>query len=156
MPLAETVAAVSLGSNIEPRRDYLRRALEALSAMPHTRLLRASAVEETEPVGVPPEFADAKFLNMAALFATRLSADDFSRRMHAIEDALGRKRPFRNAPRTIDIDLIDFGGLAMDTPELVLPHPRAASRDFVMRPLLSLGWRPPASMRRPSDCGLSE
>ena len=132
-------AVVSLGSNLEPRADYLERALMALAAMPETRLVRASSVIETEPVGVPDEFAAMTFLNQVAIFETNLDPFDFSRRMHAIEDALGRVRTVRNGPRTIDIDLIDFGGLVIDTPELTLPHPRAAERDFVLRPLAELG-----------------
>ena len=94
---------------------------------------------ETEPVDVPPEFAHLKFLNQAALFETALEAHDFSRRMHGIEDALGRVRTVRNGPRTIDIDLIDFDGIVLNEPELTLPHPRAAARDFVLRPLAELG-----------------
>lgn len=129
-------AVVSLGSNIEPRADYLARALAALAALPGTRLERASEPEETEPVGVPPEYAHLRFLNQLAVFETELEVHEFSRRMHAIEDALGRKRTVRNGPRTIDLDLVDFGGLAVDEPDLVLPHPRARERVFVMEP-----WR---------------
>ena len=114
-------AVVSLGSNIEPRADYLARALAALAALPGTRLERASEPEETEPVGVPPEYAHLRFLNQLAIFETELEVHEFSRRMHAIEDALGRKRTVRNGPRT---------------PDLVLPHPRARERAFVMDP-----WR---------------
>ena len=132
-------AIVSLGSNIEPRADYLRRAIAALSALPETRLLKASSVIETDPVDVPPEFAALKFLNQVAVFETGLDPFDFSRRMHAIEDGLGRTRTVRNGPRTIDIDLIDFGGLSVSTPELTLPHPRARRRDFVLKPLQELG-----------------
>jgi len=132
-------AVVSLGSNVEPRLEYLRRALAALSAFPSTRLVRASSVLETEPVDVPAEFAGQKFLNQAAVFETVLSPHEFSRRMHAVEDDLGRVRTVRNGPRTVDIDLIDFGGLVLDTPELTLPHPRAHLRDFVQRPLRELG-----------------
>jgi len=132
-------ATVSLGSNIEPRRDYLKRALAALAAFPGTRLVRASSVIETEPVDVPAEFAEQKFLNQVAVFETDLSAQEFSRRMHAVEDDFGRRRTVRNGPRTIDIDLIDFGGLVLDTPELTLPHPRAHLRDFVLKPLEELG-----------------
>ena len=131
---------VSLGSNLEPRADYLRRAIAALSALPGTRFDRASSVIETEPVGVPPQFAALKFLNQVAVFYTTLEPFDFSRRMHGIEDALGRIRTVRNGPRTIDIDLIDFGGEVVSTPELTLPHPRAAERDFVLRPLAELGF----------------
>lgn len=129
-------AVVSLGSNIEPRADYLARALAALAALPGTRLERASEPEETEPVGVPPEYAHLRFLNQLAIFETELEVHEFSRRMHAVEDALGRKRTVRNGPRTIDLDLVDFGGMVLDEPDLVLPHPRARERAFVMDP-----WR---------------
>ena len=132
-------AIVSLGSNIEPRAGYLARAVEMLSALPSTRLVAASTVEETDPVGVPAEFASLKFLNQVAVFETGLDPREFSSRMHATEDQLGRVRTVRNGPRTIDIDLIDFGGLRMDDPDLTLPHPRAAERDFVRRPLEQLG-----------------
>ena len=132
-------AIVSLGSNIEPRADYLKRAIAALSALPETRFVKASSVSETEPVDVPAEFAALKFLNQVAAFETALDPFDFSRRMHAIEDDLGRVRTVRNGPRTIDLDLIDFGGEVVNTPELTLPHPRAHLRDFVLKPLAELG-----------------
>ena len=132
-------AIVSLGTNVEPRADYLERARAALSHLPCTHLLQASSVIETEPVDVPPEFASMKFLNQVLVLKTALEPRDFSRRMHAIEEQLGRVRTVRNGPRTIDIDLIDFNGLVSDDPELTLPHPRARERDFVMRPLAELG-----------------
>ena len=132
-------AIVSLGSNLEPRADHLKRAIAVLSSLPETRFVKASSVIETEPVDVPPEFAALKFLNQVVIFETNLDPFDFSRRMHAIEDDLGRVRMVRNGPRTIDIDLIDFGGKVINTPELTLPHPRAHLRDFVLRPLAELG-----------------
>ncbi len=132
-------AVVSLGSNLGARDKNLSHAISTLAAFPGTTLARASSVIETEPVGVPDEFADLKFLNQIAVFETSLSPEEFSRRMHAVEDALGRVRTVRNGPRTIDIDLIDFGGLVRNTPELTLPHPRAHERDFVMKPLAELG-----------------
>ena len=132
-------AIVSLGSNIEPRADHLARALAALAALPRTRLVAASSVAETEPVDVPPEFASLRFLNQVAVFETELGPHGFSCRMHRIEDDLGRVRTVRNGPRTIDLDLIDFGGMRLSEPGLVLPHPRACERDFVMRPLAELG-----------------
>ena len=134
-------AVVSLGSNVEPRADYLARAVAELSRLPMTRLKCASSVVETDPVDVPPEFADQKFLNQVAVFETGLSPFEFSERMHGIEEALGRVRTVRNGPRTIDIDLIDFGGIRLTSPELTLPHPRARSREFVMAPLRELGVR---------------
>ena len=135
----KTRAIVALGSNIEPRADYLKKALAALSALPGTTFVKASSVLETEPLDVPAEFSALKFLNQVALFETILDPIEFSRRMHAIEDELGRVRTVRNGPRTIDIDLIDFGGLVIDTSELTLPHPRAKEREFVLKPLEELG-----------------
>lgn len=133
-------AVVSLGSNLGDRSFYLRAAIEKLADMPQTELIRVSSVIETEPVDVPPGLENLKFLNQIALFATELSPEEFSRRMHAIEDELGRVRTVKNGPRTIDIDLIDFGAIKLNTPELILPHPRAAERDFVIRPLSEIGF----------------
>lgn len=130
---------VSLGSNVEPRADYLDQARAALAALPCTHLQKASSVIETEPVDVPSEFKSMKFLNQVLVLETALEPHDFARRMHAIEDRLGRVRTVRNGPRTIDIDLIDFNGLVSDDPQLTLPHPRAKERDFVLRPLAELG-----------------
>ncbi len=129
---------VALGSNLEPRKEMLERALAALGDFPSTRLVDASDVEETEPVDVPREFVNLKFLNQVARFDTELTMDDFSARMHAVEDALGRVRTIRNGPRTIDVDLVDFDGLESDSPSLTLPHPRANERAFVREPWKAL------------------
>lgn len=133
---------VSLGSNLGQRMDNLKRAIRELSLLPATRLVAASSIAETQGVDVPETFKYVDFLNQAAIFQTLLGPQEFSDAMHAIETALGRRRgPVRNTPRTIDIDLIDFEGVRMATPDLVLPHPRATSREFVMAPLRELGWR---------------
>lgn len=137
---------LSLGSNVEPRREYLAKALDAVCRFPSTHFVAASPVEETEPVGVPEEFRDLKFLNQVAMFDTALDARDFARRMHMVESDLGRVRTVKNGPRTIDIDMVDYGGVVSDDPELTLPHPRAVERDFVMRP-----WR--ELKRRLDECG---
>lgn len=132
-------AIVALGSNLASREQYLAQAREALNALPNTRVVQASRILETEPVDVPAEFTQMKFLNQVLVLETSLEVYDFSRRMHAIEDLLGRVRTVRNGPRTIDLDIIDFDGLRLDDPELTLPHPRAAERDFVRLPLKELG-----------------
>lgn len=131
--------ALSLGSNIGNRAAHLKKALRELSRLPRTRLLDASAVTETEPVGVPREFAAQKFLNQAAVFETELEPLEFSRAMHAIEDRLGRVRTVKNGPRTIDIDMIVYEGVRMRGSELTLPHPRARRRAFVTMPLMEIG-----------------
>lgn len=137
-PSARRVA-VSLGSNVGNRALNLKRAIAALSRLPRTRLLDASSVIETKPVGVPRKFSSMMFLNQAAVLETELGPIEFSRAMHGIEDALGRVRTVKNGPRTIDIDLIDYEGVRMRSKELVLPHPRARRRDFVTRPLGEIG-----------------
>jgi 2-amino-4-hydroxy-6-hydroxymethyldihydropteridine diphosphokinase len=135
----EFKVVVALGSNIEPRAEYLAKALSALEAMDSTRLAAVSEIEETEPVGVEERYREFKFLNRVAIFHTALSPDAFSRRMHAIEEELGRVRPSpRNSPRTIDIDMIDYEGVTSESAELTLPHPRAKERDFVWRPWMEL------------------
>ena len=144
LPEEGTVAAraiVSFGSNLGDREAAVRAAIDALAGFPATRLVARSSLLETEPVDVPAEFAGLKFVNAAAVYETSLDPFDFSRRMHAVEDAAGRVRTVRNGPRTIDIDLVDFGGARIDTPELTLPHPRAKERAFVAAPLAELGIR---------------
>jgi 2-amino-4-hydroxy-6-hydroxymethyldihydropteridine diphosphokinase len=131
---------VCLGSNIEPRVAHLDWAQEALCALPATILTACGETDETEPVDVPEEFSERKFLNRILVFETGLSPREFSDRMHRIEDELGRVRgEVRNVPRTIDIDMIDYEGVVMDDPELTLPHPRAKERAFVMQPLARMG-----------------
>lgn len=131
---------ICLGSNIEPRTVHLDRAQESLCSLPGTKLVASGGTDETVPVDVPPEFSGQMFMNRILVFETELSPEDFSGRMHRIEDELGRVRgKVRNMPRTIDIDMIDYEGVAMDGPELVLPHPRARERSFVMEPLKRLG-----------------
>ena len=144
---------LSFGSNIEPRRERLARALAAVCRFPSTHFVAASPVEETEPVGVPKEFKGLKFLNQVAIFDTALDARDFSDRMHRVEDAQGRVRSVRNGPRTIDIDMVDYGGMESDDPGLTLPHPRAKERDFVMRPWRELERRLAGGRDAPGEGG---
>lgn len=132
-------AVVALGSNLGNREVYLRRALEKLSALPGTRLVDASSTIETQGLDVPDEFRSLRFLNQVALFETTLKPLEFSRRMHEIEDRLGRVRTVKNGPRTIDLDLISFCDARMETAELTLPHPRARERFFVTEPMRELG-----------------
>lgn len=134
-----SLAALSLGSNIEPRKAYLTKAVEELSRIPSTRVVIESSIIETKGVDVPIEYVQDKFLNSAILLRTSLGVLEFSKKMHDIEDRLGRVRVIKNGPRTVDIDLIEFDDLEINTDELVLPHPRAAIRDFVRVPLAEIG-----------------
>ena len=130
---------LSLGSNQGDRRMWLRRAGDALRALPQTRLTAHSPIYETEPVGVPPRFSNSLYLNCVVVVETRLAPDTFSRAVHAIEANLGRTRgDSPNLPRTLDIDIVAIDSLVSDSPNLTLPHPRARCRRFVLQPLADL------------------
>ena len=130
---------LSLGSNQGDRLAWLARTGDALNAWPGIRVLESSRVYETEPVDVAPVFAGHLYLNRIVVVGTTLAADDFSRAIHAIEKRLGRTRgSVHNMPRTVDIDIITFGALRSNAPDLTLPHPRARERRFVLQPLAEL------------------
>lgn len=139
-PVAPPVfeAGVSLGSNLGDRAGNLRRAVGLLAATPGVRLLGRSAIYETEPVDVPPEFAENGYLNACAVFEVSIPLADWSARCHAVEDELGRVRTGFHHPRTIDVDLLYFGDAVRDEPGLRLPHPQISSRRFVCEPLAEL------------------
>lgn len=132
-------SALSLGSNQGDRLDWLAHARHALAGTPGVRILACSPVYETEPVEVPEAFTHQQYLNQVVIVETMLDARSLSDIVHAIEKRLGRTRgPTPNQPRIIDIDIITFGGLRSDTPDLTLPHPRAHTRRFVLQPLADL------------------
>ena len=121
---------IALGSNLGNRRLNLRRAIDELKRA--MTIVRVSSIIETEPVNAPPP----RYLNAVLIGYTALGPHELLRELLAIEKQLGRRRPApRNAPRPIDLDLILYDAVRMRTPELTLPHPRAAQRDFVMQPL---------------------
>ncbi len=130
-----TRAYVALGANLGERASALARALEALRATPGVRVIAVSRTWETAPVG-PPQPA---YLNAAAALDTELGALALLTRLHAIETDAGRARgEERNLPRTLDLDLLLFGGLVIEAPELAVPHPRMHERAFVLEPLAEI------------------
>jgi 2-amino-4-hydroxy-6-hydroxymethyldihydropteridine diphosphokinase len=132
-------AILSLGSNLGDRLAWLSRACAAIAGLEGTRIAERSPVYETDPVDVPERFADARFLNCVLLVETALPPDAFSNALHAIEARLERVRGTeRHQPRTIDIDIIAFDDLVSTMPDLVLPHPCAHLRRFVLQPLADL------------------
>jgi 2-amino-4-hydroxy-6-hydroxymethyldihydropteridine diphosphokinase len=126
--------AVALGSNVGDRRAHLNFAVERLRTLLDN--LNVSAFHETEPVGGTG--AQGMFLNAAVVGETRLSARALLEALLAIERERGRERPYANAPRTLDLDLILFGDAVIDEPDLVVPHPRFRQRAFVLEPLASI------------------
>lgn len=132
-------AAIGLGSNVGDRIAHLTAALSRLCAIPGARLICKSSVYETEPVEVPKEFIDMRFLNAVAIFEVDLDVETWSTAVHAIEDDLLRVRgSVPNTPRTIDLDLLYFGDVVMSRPHLHLPHPQCTVRRFVCQPLSEL------------------
>jgi 2-amino-4-hydroxy-6-hydroxymethyldihydropteridine diphosphokinase len=129
--------AIALGSNLGDRARSLRAAIEALRDV--VRVVRISRVRETEPVDAPPR--SPKFLNMAIAGYTSLSPEALLDALLEIETRLGRRRGIRNAPRTIDLDLIFHSANVRRTRKLTLPHPRYRERAFVLEPLREV-WGP--------------
>lgn len=126
---------VALGSNLGGRLSSLQGAVDTLADTPEVRVLAVSRVYETEPVGGP---AQDDYLNAVVLVESSLPPQRLLGRAQAIEDAFGRVRAERWGPRTLDVDLVAVGDLTIDEPELVVPHPRAAERAFVLVPWLDV------------------
>ena len=130
-----TVAFVGLGSNQAGPAEQIERALRELDALPHTRVVKRSSVYRTAPVG----YADQPdFLNAVAQLETGMPAERLLAELHGIEDRHGRERPFPNAPRTLDLDLLLYGSAVLETASLQVPHPRMHERAFVLEPLAEI------------------
>src|SRR5579885_2745156 len=124
---------LSMGSNLGDRRGNLAAAIQRLHTM--MEIEKVSSVYETEPVGY---LEQPRFLNIAVAGTTRLSPQEFLRRAKEIETALGRQETIRNGPRPIDIDIIFYDNLTLDSEPLTIPHPRMAERAFVLAPLTEI------------------
>ena len=128
-------AFVGLGANLENPSQQVRQAVSELDAIEHTRVLVASSLYRSAPVG----YADQPdFINAVAKLQTRLSAHALLDALHVIEDRHGRRRSVRNAPRTLDLDLLIYGTLVVHEEGLTLPHPRMHERAFVLLPLAEI------------------
>ncbi len=131
-----TTAYIGLGSNLGDRQDYLDRALQALQGQPGIAVCLVSSYYDTAPVGGPP--GQRNYLNAAAELQTDLSPEDLLRLLLEVEHGLGRVRGERNAPRTIDLDLLLYDDLVCQHAELTLPHPRMHDRLFVLEPFAEI------------------
>ena len=128
-------AYVALGANLENPIAQVRTALEALGDLPETRLIQASSLYRTAPVGIQGQ---PDFINAVALLETRLDAERLLDQLLATEAAFGRRRDYHHAPRTLDLDLLMFDDAIIDLPRLHVPHPRMHLRAFVMAPLAEI------------------
>jgi 2-amino-4-hydroxy-6-hydroxymethyldihydropteridine diphosphokinase len=126
---------VALGSNVGDRAGHLAAAREALGRLPATRLVAASAVEETAPLGA---MAQPPYLNQMVLLDTELEPRALLAALQAIERARGRVRTARWGPRTLDLDIVAYGDRQVRDPDLVIPHPELPRREFWQRELSEL------------------
>ncbi len=129
-------AVLALGSNLGERLNRLQSAVAALEDTPEVTIVAISSVYETVPVDAPE--GSGKFLNAVVLIDTTLTVHTLLDRALAIEEAFGRERSEKGAPRTLDVDLLVVGQRVCDDEQLKLPHPRAHERGFVLVPWLEI------------------
>jgi 2-amino-4-hydroxy-6-hydroxymethyldihydropteridine diphosphokinase len=125
---------IGLGANLGDARATVNAAFEALAALPGTQVVARSSLYRTAPV----QAQGPDFVNAVAELRTELDPEALLRALQAIEARHERQRPYRNAPRTLDLDVLFVGERAMATPTLTVPHPRLHQRAFVLEPLLEL------------------
>ena len=128
------IAYIGIGANLGDARANVEDALARLAALPDTTLLRRSSAWRTAPI----DSSGDDYVNAVACIDTPLAATDLLAALHAIELAHGRERPYRNAPRTLDLDILLYGDEQIDLPALHVPHPRMGERAFVLAPLLEI------------------
>jgi 2-amino-4-hydroxy-6-hydroxymethyldihydropteridine diphosphokinase len=131
------ICYLGIGSNLGNRRKNIKSAIEKIGALKGTRLLKASSIIETKPVGGPAGEPD--YLNCCLKISTGFTPRELFKKLQDIEVALGRPRKHpRFDRRTIDIDILFFADKIINTKELIVPHPRIFERDFVLRPLMEI------------------
>ena len=126
------IVYISIGTNIGDKLKNINDALDAINHLPDTNVDAVSAVYETAPWGYTEQ---DNFYNICASVRTELSPNGFLGACLGIEAAFGRERPFKNAPRIIDIDVLLYNDMELSSHELTIPHPRMSERGFVLVPL---------------------
>jgi 2-amino-4-hydroxy-6-hydroxymethyldihydropteridine diphosphokinase len=134
------IAYIALGSNLGAREEYLTNARILMHALPGSRILAESAIEETPPVGPGGQL---NYLNQMVALETSLTPDALLEELQRIERLLGRLRGEKWGPRTIDLDIVRFGNQVVNSERLTIPHPQLSNRDFWQRELIELrgDWR---------------
>jgi 2-amino-4-hydroxy-6-hydroxymethyldihydropteridine diphosphokinase len=127
-------AFVGLGANLGDAQQALQQALQGLARLPQTELVKSSRIYRSAPV----DACGPDYLNAVAQLRTRLAAPELLVQLQALEQAAGRQRPYRNAPRTLDLDLLLYGDARIASAALTVPHPRLRERAFVLLPLAEL------------------
>jgi 2-amino-4-hydroxy-6-hydroxymethyldihydropteridine diphosphokinase len=115
-------------------RQAVQEAMQTIAAFDYCQLHAASPLYRSAPV----DSSGPDYFNAVLQISTRLSAPDLLARLHQLERGAGRERPYRNAPRTLDLDILLYGTARIDSPTLTVPHPRMRQRAFVLRPLADI------------------
>jgi 2-amino-4-hydroxy-6-hydroxymethyldihydropteridine diphosphokinase len=136
---------VGLGANLGDAVATVRAAFEALSELPRTTCVARSSLYRSAPI----DAQGADYINAVAQLQTQLSPAALLKELQAIEARFGRERPYRNAPRTLDLDLLLYGQRRIVTPQLTVPHPRMHERAFVLAPLAEIA--PDLALAVPAD-----
>ena len=131
IPDALQTAYIGIGANLGDARSNVLAACDALGALPGTRVIARSAMFRTTPLDADGD----DYINAVVQVDTALTAPDLLRELQALELRAGRLRPYRNAPRTLDLDILLFGESRIFSDALTIPHPRMVSRAFVLVPL---------------------
>jgi 2-amino-4-hydroxy-6-hydroxymethyldihydropteridine diphosphokinase len=127
-------AYIALGANLGDAATTVMRAFEDLGKLPQTTLVRRSSLYRTSPI----ESSGPDYINAVAEVSTALEPHALLAGLQALEQNAGRERPYRNAPRTLDLDILLYDDLVVDSPDLVIPHPRMFERAFVLVPLAEI------------------
>jgi 2-amino-4-hydroxy-6-hydroxymethyldihydropteridine diphosphokinase len=127
-------AFIGLGANLGEPERALRDALARIAQLPETTLVRCSSMYRSAPV----DSSGPDYINAVAEISTALSAPELMAQLQQLEREAGRERPYRNAPRTLDLDLLLFGDAAITSAQLQVPHPRMHERAFVLLPLAEI------------------
>ena len=130
-----SIAFVGIGTNMGDRLSNIKKAIEALNLLPNTKIESVSNIYETEPWGFKEQ---DNFLNGVIKLNTKLSPTALLGGLLGIEAAMGRVRRIKNGPRILDLDLLIYDNVTLNTPELILPHPFILEREFVLKPLVEL------------------
>jgi 2-amino-4-hydroxy-6-hydroxymethyldihydropteridine diphosphokinase len=139
MPLAY----LGIGSNLGDRAKNISMAIKKINRIKSTKVTKISSIRETDPVSSIPQ---GKFLNAAIEINTSLLPKELLINLQSIESELGRVRSERNAPRTIDLDILLYGNLEINEKDLIIPHPRMNEREFVLIPLKEIAPAPACNL----------
>ena len=150
----KSTAYIGLGSNLDQPLAHIKQAAEALRQIPRTQLLVLSPLYQSKAIG-PGEQPD--YVNAAAALETQLSPLELLHQLQTIENEQGRKRgPVRWVARTLDLDLLLFDNITLDTEELIIPHPRMTERNFVLFPLRDLALQLSPTLSLPDGRSIAD